>query len=132
MLRGSAVWLLIIFLESLHGTVRELVLTPLIGDLLARQISFFTALIIIYATAITCIRWVLHAESRKQLLMIGALWAALTFCFEFLIGRYIVGLSLERIFADYNLFEGRLMGLGLFLLFLAPFIAARLRGVENA
>ena len=35
--RAFAVWLLIVVAESVHGTLRQLVLAPLIGDLPARQ-----------------------------------------------------------------------------------------------
>jgi hypothetical protein len=42
LLRAFAVWLVIMAVESAHGTLRELFVAPLIGDLRARQISVFT------------------------------------------------------------------------------------------
>lgn len=45
------VWLIIIAAESFHGTLRTLFLEPAIGDFRARQISVFTAALIIFAIA---------------------------------------------------------------------------------
>lgn len=32
-----------VLVESIHGSLREFIITPLIGDSLARQLSFFPA-----------------------------------------------------------------------------------------
>ncbi|MDX2240437.1 MAG: hypothetical protein NW224_07130 [Leptolyngbyaceae cyanobacterium bins.302] len=123
-LKGIAVWLVIILAETLHGTVRTLWLAPLIGDLPARQVSFFTGVGLILAIATLFIPW-LHA-SHAQLLKIGALWAILTLAFEIGLGRFILGYSWERVLADYNLAQGGLMAIGLVILTFAPLIAAKL------
>lgn len=125
--RGLVVWLIIICAESLHGTIRELFLKPLIGDLRARQVGFFTALAIILAITFIFIRWV-QASNNKQLLAVGITWAALTFVFEALIVRPALDVSWERFLADYNIVEGGVMAIGLIILALAPFIAAYTRG----
>jgi hypothetical protein len=62
------------------------------------------------------------------LLLVGLLWLFLTVAFEVLFGRFVAGLSWERIASDYNLLSGGLMPLGLLVLFLSPMIAAKLRG----
>ena len=51
----------------------------------------------------------------------------LTMAFEIMFGRFFVGLTWERIAADYNVLNGGLMPLGLLLLLFAPMIAGRLR-----
>jgi len=48
--------------------------------------------------------------------------------FEVLFGRFVVGVSWERLAADYNLLEGGLLPIGMLILMLSPLIAARLRG----
>ncbi|CAN5764932.1 hypothetical protein BH24ACI3_BH24ACI3_08040 [soil metagenome] len=127
LMRGSAVWLIIIFAESLHGTLRELFLTPLIGDTRARQISFFTALAIIFTITIILIRWI-GASNKKQLFAVGITWAALTFIFEAVIVRSALDISWGRLLADYDIFQGGVMAIGLMILALAPFFAAWMRG----
>jgi hypothetical protein len=38
--RAFLVWLVIIFAESVHGALRQILLAPLIGDFPARRIAF--------------------------------------------------------------------------------------------
>ena len=125
-LRGLVVWIVIIFAEVLHGTARVVWLEPLVGDFKARQICVFTGMAIILAIASGFIRWI-QATSTAQLLGVGVLWLGLTVGFEILLGR-LLGLSWERIGSDYNLLHGGLMPIGLFVLTLSPFIAAKVRG----
>ena len=125
-LRGLAVWGVIILAESLHGTARELWLKPLVGDFRARQIAFFTGMALILTIALLFVRW-MRAENSQQLLQIGCLWMVLTLAFEFTLGLLVFGYSWARMWEDYNLLKGGLMGLGLLWLLFAPLLAARLR-----
>lgn len=124
-LKGFVVWLVIILAESLHGTARMLWLAPLIGDLPARQVSFFTGVVLILAIATLLVRWL--QASRSQLLKVGVLWTILTLGFEISLGRLLLGYSWERILADYNVLQSGLMAFGLIFLTFAPLIAAELR-----
>jgi hypothetical protein len=127
-LRAFVIWLIFIAVESLNGTLRELWLVPTLGEVRAHQVAFVTGSIVILAIATLFIRW-LHAAKILQLFQVGLLWLALTLGFEIGLGRLIFRYSWERIFADYNLSQGGLMGFGLMLLLFAPLIAAKLRGV---
>ena len=128
LLRGIAVWSAIIVAESVHGTLRELLLKPAIGDLRARQISFFTAVALIFAIMVGCIRWV-NAVNRLQLILIGISWVFLTTGFEAFVVRPSLGVPWESFYADYNVFEGGMMGFAMFILAIMPLAAARVRGV---
>lgn len=127
LLRGLVVWVMFMLAEVLHGTARILWLEPLIGDVKARQISVFTGLAIILAIVIASIRWI-DATRVTQLWEIGLLWLGLTVGFEIMLGRFVMGLSWERIASDYNLLQGGLMPLGLLILTLSPLIAAKVKG----
>jgi hypothetical protein len=133
LLRGLTVWVVFMFAEVLHGTARVLWLEPLIGDIEARQISVFTGLAIILAIVIASIRWI-GATRVAQLYEIGLLWLGLTVGFEIMLGRFVMGLSWERIFSDYDLLHGGLMPIGLLVLTVSPLIATRVRGslTENS
>jgi hypothetical protein len=126
-LRAFAIWLIFIVLESLNGTIRELWLVPTLGEVRAHQVAFVIGSIVILTIATLFIRW-LHASTIFQLIQIGLLWLALTLGFEIGLGRLIFGYSWERIVADYNLFQGGFMAIGLMLLLFAPLTAAKLRG----
>lgn len=124
--RAIAVWLAIMAAESIHGTLRELLLKPWIGDMRARQLSFFTGLAIIFFLTFLLIGWI-GATVRRDLILIGLLWAILTFCFEMGIGILAIGMTLEQTLADYDLLQGRLMALGLMAMALIPLAAFKLR-----
>lgn len=121
-LRALSVWLVIICAETLHGTARTLFLEPFFGDFRARQIAVFSGAFIILTIAFLFVRW-LRTENNFQLLLIGFFWLVLTLLFEISLGRFVLNLSWERVFSDYNLLEGGLLGFGLLTLLFSPLIA---------
>ncbi|HSK70654.1 MAG TPA: hypothetical protein VK892_03080 [Pyrinomonadaceae bacterium] len=127
LLRGFLVWLVIVFAESVHGTLRQMFLAPIVGDFTARRIAFFVGMLLIFLIACLFIRWI-RAENAKQLLVIGLMWAILTLLFEFGLGIFVLNYSRERMLEDYDVSRGGLMGFGLLFMVFAPFLAARLRG----
>ena len=129
--RAFLVWLLIVAAESVHGTLRQLFLAPLVGDFPARRISFFTGMALIFAIACLSIRW-LAAPNDKALFIAGALWAVLTLAFEFGLGFFVLGYTSGRMLEDYDVARGGLMGFGLVFMVFAPYLAARLRGSAPA
>ena len=120
-----AVWLLIAVTESVHGTLRQLLLAPVIGDFRARQISVFTGSALIFLIGVLLIRWI-GATRPQTLLAIGLLWLVLTLVFEVSLGR-VLGMDWQRILADYDLRYGGLMLVGMVVLLLTPLAAARLK-----
>lgn len=131
LLRASAIWLVIVAIESAHGTLRELFLAPAVGDFRARQIAVLTGSLLILGVAYLCVRWI-RAGSTGRLLAVGLLWLCLTLLFEFGLGLFVLGYSWERMASDYDLSRGGLMPFGLVVLTLAPLLmAARLRGLDT-
>ncbi len=124
--RAFSVWLLIIFAESVHGTLRQLLLAPLVGDFPARRIAFFIGMLLIFAIAYLFIRWI-DAPTVKSLFVVGLMWMILTACFEFGLGIFVMNYSWARMFEDYDISRGGLMGFGLLFMMLAPYLASRLR-----
>lgn len=127
LVRAFLVWLLIMFVESIHGALRQIFLAPLVGDFPARRIAFFTGMLLIFLITFLFIRRI-GAENAKQLLLVGFLWAILTLVFEFGLGFFVLGYSRERIFEDYDVARGGLMGFGIVFMFFAPYLAMKLRG----
>jgi ADP-ribosyl-[dinitrogen reductase] hydrolase len=125
--RALMVWLLLVVVEVLHGTLRTLLVAPLTGDWPARQFSVLTGSLLILAIAWLTIRW-LGPRSRTAVLGIGALWLFLMLSFELVLGRLVLGIPWEQLRRDYDLRHGGFLGLGMASLALSPWIAARLRG----
>ncbi|MBI2717406.1 MAG: hypothetical protein HY245_06175 [Rhizobiales bacterium] len=125
MLRGLAVWLLIILAETVHGTLRQFYLVPRVGEAMANRIGWPVGLAIVLAVAFLCARWV-GLGKRAALLRLGAVWALLTLVFEVAVGL-ARGFDRERIAAEINPLTGGLMLWSLAVMVLAPLVAARLR-----
>lgn len=123
--RATLVWMLIILVETFNGAVREIFISPLIGDLRARQVGIPIACMFIFVIAWATVRW-MGAATRRAQLGVGLWWAALTLCFEMVLGRAL-GMSWSRIFADYDPTRGGFMMLGLAFMVFAPLLAAKLR-----
>jgi hypothetical protein len=125
-LRAAAVWLLLMAAEVVHGTVRTLWVSPVVGDFRARQLAVVSgsALVLLIATATA--RW-LAADGPATLAAIGLSWVGLTLLFELGIGRFVAGYSWARLAQDYDVPNGGLLPFGLAVMAAAPLIAARLR-----
>src|SRR6056297_1107483 len=126
-LRGFAVWILLIVAEIVHGILRAILLVPLVGEFRSNQIGVFTGSAIILLITYITIRWI-GAKQTPESLTVGFTWLMLTVAFEVLFGRIVMGLTWERIVSDYNVLEGGLMPFGLLVLFCSPLIAAKCRG----
>ncbi len=124
--RALAVWLLLIVAEILHGIARGIFLVPHVGEFRSNQIGIFTGSIIILVIALAFVRWI-GASRTSDLLMVGAVWLCLALAFEVLFGRFVVGLSWERLAADYNVPEGGLLPFGMLVLLISPLIVEKLR-----
>lgn len=124
--RALAAWLMIVVAESLHGTLRELFIAPVIGNLTARQVGVPIGCAIIFAISWFCIRWI-GARTLTEQLKVGSVWVVLIVIFEFTLGTAL-GYTRERMLSDYVVSEGGFMGFGLLFMLLAPTLAARMRG----
>ncbi len=118
------------FAESVHGTLRQLFLMPLVGDFTARRISFFIAVLLIFLITYFFIRWI-NAPTVKSLFGIGLMWMILMTLFEFGLGLFVMNYSWKRMLEDYDISRGGLMGFGLLFMIFAPWLAAKLRSRKS-
>ena len=131
LIKALAIWLVIIFVESIHGVLRSILLAPLVGDFQARQISVFIGSLLILTVAYFSVRWI-RATNVASLIIVGLAWLVLTLLFELSLGRFILELSWERIASDYDIRHGGLLPIGLVFLTLSHLIAARWRGFKSS
>ena len=128
LVRGVAVWFVLMGAEFAHGIARAVWLIPAVGDFQSRQIGVFTGTIINFTIAALFIRWI-HPMRVADALAAGVLWCVLTLTFEITFGRAVMHASWQRIGSDYDLTHGGLLPIGLVLLALAPLITAKVRDV---
>lgn len=128
LLRSLAVWLGLVALAVANGSLRTLVLNPRLGERAGHIISTLLLCLLVLAAASLTIRWI-GPSSRADLLGVGGFWLALTIAFEFLAGHYLFRNPWSKLLADYNLLQGRIWVLALITTFLAPWLAAWMRGL---
>jgi hypothetical protein len=102
-----------------NGGVREAVLVPHLGSSAAHVASTLLLSALILAMAWFTIRWI-GPRFIRDTLVIGALWMALTFAFEFLAGHYLFGVPWRTIIADYDIVSGRIWPLVPLTTLIAP------------
>lgn len=126
MLKASAMWCLLVGLAIANGAFRELVLSSHLSMLAAHQMSSALLALLIFLLTYWVIPW-LRVTRTGKLLAIGVFWVVLSSGFEFGFGHYVMDQPWSLLFADYNLFAGRLLLLVWLSTFLSPLLAARLR-----
>ncbi len=133
LLRVVGIWVLIVILAIMNGILRETLIAPHIGSYMAHVLSSIILTVLVFAV-VSIFVCKSRISSVNVLFSIGALWVVLTILFEFLFGHYVMGHPWSSLFADYNIFRGRLWLLVLLSVFFSPVLAARLfvrRGKSN-
>ena len=124
--RAFAVWLLVMAIEFVHGTLRWIFLRPHVGEFRSEQIGVFSGSALFLLIVYFCAPW-MKLRSGEDGLRVGLLWVGLTLAFELNFGHYVMQRSWESIRAEYNLVHGGLMPIGLAIFGMSPWIAFRLR-----
>ena len=118
-------WFPMILIAVANGALREAWLLPRLGEHAARQVStlLLIGLLAVYIAFVTK-AWPIPSSARAW--AIGTLWLGLTVAFEFLLGRFVSGLSWREMLAEYDLAAGRLWVLVPIWVALAPYVFFRL------
>lgn len=119
--KSLVMWLALLVAMMANGFFRGLVLQPRLGEDAARQLASLLGMFIVFALTGPFVRRLGNPRSA-ELLGVGLLWLLLTIAFEFLMGHYVSGATLETQLADYNLLRGRLWPLVLLTTLLAPWL----------
>jgi len=127
--RVVGIWLMLVVVESLHGTMRRLVLEPCLGDLLARQVSVLTGAVLIVIVFWFTLRWVGPQPNRRWWGM-GLLWLTMTLAFEIGLGR-AVGSSWDRMASDFDPRRGGFLAFGMLVILVAPRVLAERLGLRS-
>jgi hypothetical protein len=117
--KAFIIWILLLILAVLNGAIRDLFISPRLGEQAGHVISTVILCATIFLVAWLSIRWI-GADSGRDALLVGIQWVLLTIAFDFLAGHYLFGHTWERLLADYNLFRGRVWVFVLAANLLAP------------
>jgi hypothetical protein len=124
-LKSLGIWFILAISAIAVATFRTGILLPQLGEQTAHQIGTILYLIIQFIIIYLFIKKIKIKET-KTLLGIGLLWVFITIIFEFIFGHYVMGHSWQKLFADYNLFSGRLWVLVLINNIVAALISGKI------
>jgi hypothetical protein len=126
LIRSFFVWLLFVPVAIANGALRDLVLTPALGDTLGRAVSSLTLSILILGLALLLVDR-LGVNTRAGYLVVGAFWLVLTLLFEVSFALLVMGHPMDELLQDYDIFRGRLWLIVLVATFFAPLLAGKMR-----
>lgn len=125
--RAALVWFALLAVAVTSGTVRSLILEPILGEHSAHMIGTLVVVCIFIALIGGTVRWIDPVLSVRNLFGIGLAWTVATVAFEFLFGHYTAGHSWDALLDDYNIARGRLWILVPATLFASPPVFGSLR-----
>ncbi len=120
-------WFLFMILAIINGLIRNVVYKPIVGDLVAHQISSIIFIAVILIVTYIIFKLTSLKLNDSEALLTGTIWLTMTIVFEFIAGHYVFGNPWENIFADYDLFKGRLWSIVLLFIFLSPYIVNKIK-----
>jgi len=123
--RAILLWIAMIPLAILNGTVRVYWINPVIGEHAGHIVSSVTLSAIVFLLTWWFMRNTLPGP--REAFLVGAGWVICTVLFEFVFGHYVMNHPWEKLLADYNVFRGRTWVLVLLAEFFSPVLALRLR-----
>lgn len=114
-----AMWLAMLIVSVANGAVRDLIYAAWMSERAAHQLSSAISIGVLGVLMWAFLRRV-PPLSRQDAWIIGLLWAALTVAFEFIFFHVVLGHSWSTLLADYRLDAGRVWGLVVLWIGIAP------------
>lgn len=122
------IWFVLLLVAFGLGTLRELFLTPIVGDATAHVLGTLAVVVFFLGIMFLFVGRFWRGSSRPDFWLIGLMWLVMTASFEFLFFHFVVGKPWSALLADYNVANGRIWVLVLAAtLFGPPLIHAILR-----
>lgn len=126
LVKGVAVWGVILVLAFANAGLREVILIPRFGNVRSLTASGVILSLLVLLVAYVSLPW-MGAIRTRELLTIGLSWFALTLVFDLLLGR-AQGERLRQQLDAYLFKRGNLWPVVLLVTASAPYLAAKLRG----
>jgi len=126
--KSTGIWLLIVVAAIFNGLFREKILVPMIGADLALPLSGLLLAILVFLITLVSIPFI-NSSKQKIYILIGIFWVVFTLSFEFLFGHFVVGKPWKEIMQIFNIQNGDLFIIVLFITAVSPWISAKIRGI---
>ncbi len=127
LMRALLVWVVLAMAEVVHGILRIRMLNRRVGDHRARQIAVGTGSLLILGITWLTLPWIAPLNAGDSF-AVGTLWLAAMLAFEISLGRFVFRVPWAKIGADFDLRRGGLLGFGMLVLFVSPWLMGRVHG----
>jgi hypothetical protein len=121
--KSILIWLTIIPLAILNGALRQEILSPWLGETIARPLSGIILCLLIFIVS-----WILIPRigkgKQKKYWQIGILWIVLTIVFETILGL-TMGNTLAELIKAYDITTGNLWLLVVLFMGIIPWLVAK-------
>ena len=124
-IKSFGIWIVLAIAAILVATFRVEVFLPSLGEQTAHKLGTILYLVVQFVIIYLFIKK-MKIKEPKTLLGIGIFWIVITIIFEFVFGHFVMGHSWQKLFADYNLFNGRLWILVFINNLIAPLISRKI------
>ncbi len=124
LLKSAVIWASFIPIATMNGLLREKCLAPLLGYRLALPLSGISGAALFFLLTWFSLPW-FGPLNPSRCWQIGLAWLGMTLLFEFLFSRLVTRKPWGELLQAYDITTGNLW----LLVLLAPFLAARLRGL---
>ena len=122
------IWLVMVMLAIVNGFFRDAVLAVNIGEALVLPISGISLCILIFGTVF--LTFPLVGKNRNSVYFaVGLQWVLMTLLFEVIFGHYVQGKSWLEVSQVFNLLEGNLFVVVLFVTLISPYLVAKIKNI---
>jgi len=125
--RALVIWFALLLVAVANGAFREALLIARFGSQAGHVVSTIMLCAGILIVTYLAMPWI-RPDSLRDAIAIGLAWLVLTLAFEFGFGR-ARGKPWAELLADYDVLRGRIWVLVLVTTAVAPYLAARARGL---
>ncbi|MBU7020713.1 MAG: hypothetical protein HXS41_06615 [Theionarchaea archaeon] len=123
--QALGIWVVLVFVAIVNGTIRDQVYGPSMEELHAHQVSTLTGIIFSVLVMYVFLKLTRAHYTDSDLVMVGIMWLCLTVAFEFAFGHFVIGHTLSRLLADYNILKGRIWIVMLLTILLGPYCVGK-------
>lgn len=119
---GLRFWVIFAFARVLIHGIKNAFLIPRLGNRRAHLVSSFVMITIVVLFTYLLLGIPEARATVRELIIIGTLWAGLSFILDILVLRCIFGEEMSYILYNYKLHRGRLHSLVLLVMFISPLV----------
>ena len=106
--KAFGVWLVMLIAAFVNGAIRETLIVPRMGDQIGHIVGVIGLSSAVFVIAYVFVK-TLGTLPSSTLLLVGLFWLVLSLLFEFGFFHYVMHEPWEKLWADYNVFRGRIL-----------------------